>query len=156
LDIINQQLIVDQKTFLQHFLQRSDRTGMAVGVETRVPMLDIALVEFLNSLPGRSKVTEDGVTKKPLRAALSGVVSSRISSLPKQPFGMPMAPFLRSGAVAEMLNDLLLTNPRSGPLFPVSQVQDLVREIDQDPNLWIAVWQLLTTEIWLREFKVAI
>ncbi len=79
LDIINQQLIVDQKTFLQHFLQRSDRTGMAVGVETRVPMLDIALVEYVNSLPGRSKVTVDGVIKKPLRAALNGVVSEQIS-----------------------------------------------------------------------------
>ncbi len=57
-----------------------------------------------------------------------------------------------------MLNDLLLTNPRSGSLFPVCKVQDLVREmhVDSDPNLWKAVWQLLTTEIWLREFKVAI
>ena len=158
LDIINQQLIVDQKTFLQHFLQRSDRTGMAVGVETRVPMLDIALVEYLNSLPGRIKVTVDGVTKKPLRAALNGVISRQISSLPKQPFDMPMAPFLRLGAVAEMLNDLLLTNPRSGCLFPVSAVRDLVGDmhVDRDPNLWKAVWLLLSTEIWLREFKVAI
>lgn len=158
LDIINQQLIVDQKTFLQHFLQRSDRTGMAVGVETRVPMLDIALVEYVNSLPGRSKVTVDGVIKKPLRAALNGVVSEQIVSLPKQPFDTPMAPFLRQGPVAEMINDLLLTNPRSGSLFPVCKVQDLVREmhVDSDPNLWKAVWQLLTTEIWLREFKVAI
>ena len=158
LDIINQQLIVDQKTFLQHFLQRSDRTGMAVGVETRVPMLDIALVEYLNSLPGRAKVTIDGITKKPLRTALSGVICRRILSLPKLPFDMPMGPFLRLGAVAEMLHDLLLTNPRSGTLFPLRALKDLVQDmhVESGGNLWKTVWLLLTTEIWLREFKVAI
>jgi asparagine synthase (glutamine-hydrolysing) len=156
LDLINRQLIVDQKTFLQHFLQRSDRMGMAEGVEIRVPLLDIPLVEYVNSLPGWAKVS-CGETKVCLKSVAKGVLPSKVIDRPKQPFDMPMAPLLQGGPVARFLDDMLLSKPRCGELFDSGAIEALVRDLRTgQEDLWKVAWLLLTTEVWMRTFKVAV
>ena len=152
LDLINQQLIVDQKTFLQ----RSDRMGMAAGVEIRVPLLDMPLVERVNALPGSEKVA-CGRTKVGLRAAAQGLLPQELVDRPKQPFDMPMGPLLQRGPVAMMLDDLLLSNPRCGDLFESQGITGLVRDLRAgQEDLWKVAWLLLTIEVWMRTFKVSI
>jgi asparagine synthase (glutamine-hydrolysing) len=156
LDLINRQLIVDQKTFLQHFLQRSDRMGMAAGVEIRVPLLDIPLVTYVNGLPGSKKIS-GGITKTCLRSAARGLLPPALVERPKQPFDMPMAPLLQKGPVADFLDDMLLSKPRCADLFDADGIGSLVRDLraGQD-ELWKVTWLLLTTEIWMRTFEVTV
>jgi asparagine synthase (glutamine-hydrolysing) len=156
LDPINRQLIVDQMTFLQHFLQRSDRMGMAEGIEIRVPLLDIPLVEYVNSLPGSAKVS-CMETKVCLKAAAKGLLPSILIDRPKQPFDVPMAPLLQSGPVASFLDDMLLSRPRCGELFTNAAIEALVRDLRAGQHeLWKIAWLLLSTEVWMRTFKVAV
>ena len=76
---------------------------------------------------------------------------------PKQAFEMPMAPLLSAGPVAEMLDDLLLSTPRCASLFDVNGVRGLVRDFRAgQEDLWKMVWLLLTFELWLRVFRVAV
>lgn len=154
-DHINRQLFVDQQTFLQHFLQRADRMGMAAGVEIRVPLLDIDVVEHVNGLPGRCKIA-DGRTKLCLKAAMRGTLPQAVLDRPKQAFELPMSPLLCAGPVAGLVNDLLLAHPRCGALFDEVEIHRLVHDFRQgDSELWKMVWLLLTTEIWMRTFNVS-
>jgi asparagine synthase (glutamine-hydrolysing) len=156
LDPINRQLVVDQKTFLQHFLQRSDRMGMAAGVEIRVPLLDIPLVEYTNRLPGSAKV-DAGNLKLCLKAAARGTLPSDAIDRPKQAFEMPMAPLLNRGPVADCLDDLLLSAPRCGDLFDADAIVQLVADLrGGHEELWKVVWLVLSTEVWMRTFNVSV
>src|SRR5262249_33078280 len=156
LDLVNRQLLADQKTFLLHFLQRSDRMGMAAGVEARVPLLDIPLVEYLNSLPGAPKVGR-GTTKICLRTAARRFLPSAVVDRPKQPFDMPMVPLLERGEVAEFVNELLLSRPRFGDLFEPKEVQALLRDFHAGrTELWKMVWLLVSFELWMRTFRVQV
>jgi len=154
LDLVNRQLLVDQKTFLQHFLQRSDRMGMAVGIEIRVPLLDIPLVDYVNSLPGSTKIA-GGKTRVCQKAAAGRLLPPDLIHRPKQPFEMPMAPLLQRGPVADLLDDLLLSQPRCGEFFDRDGILHLIRDLRSGQDeLWKVVWLLLTTEIWMRTFRV--
>jgi asparagine synthase (glutamine-hydrolysing) len=63
---------------LQALLRHGDRNSMRFSVESRVPFLDRALVDFVLALPERMLVDERGTTKAVLRAALRGIVPDPI------------------------------------------------------------------------------
>ena len=62
---------------LQMMLRCADRSSMAHSVESRVPFLDHRVVELSLGLPDEFKIG-GGVTKRVLRAAMSGVLPDRI------------------------------------------------------------------------------
>ena len=64
-------------TSIQTLLHWEDRDSMAHSVESRVPFLDYRLVEFVLGLPDEFKLS-NGVTKRVLRAGMSGVLPDRI------------------------------------------------------------------------------
>jgi len=154
LDTVNRQLLVDQQTFLQHFLQRSDRMGMAAGIEMRVPLLDLELVEHTNGRPGVEKISGEQ-TKIGLKRAARGILPSSVIDRPKQSFDMPMAPLLQHGPMAAFLDDMLLCAPRSGALFGSDTIRAMVKDLREGAHdLWKVVWMLLSTEVWMRVFRV--
>lgn len=155
-DIINRQLLVDQRTFLQQFLQRSDRMGMAAGVEIRVPLLDMEVVSHINRLPGHKKVAA-GETKRCLRHATRGILPTALIERPKQGFEMPMAPLLVRGPVAELADDLLRSKPRCAGLFDPKGITGVLDELRAgNDDLWKIAWMLLTTELWMCRFNVTV
>lgn len=153
LDVVNRQLLVDQQTFLQHFLQRSDRMGLAAGVEIRVPLLDIPLVEHINGQPGSTKIVGTSL-KHSLRSVARPLVGD-IVDRPKLPFDLPVVEMMRTGSLAQMLGDYLLARPRIGDFLDRDAVRSQVMAFQAgDDALWKVVWMLLTTELWARTFRV--
>jgi asparagine synthase (glutamine-hydrolysing) len=65
-------------------LQRVDRTSMGQGVETRVPFLDLALVQLAMRLPIELKL-RDGQDKWILRHAFADVLPDYVRQRPKNP-----------------------------------------------------------------------
>ena len=63
---------------LQSLLRHGDRNSMRFSVESRVPFLDRALVDFVLSLPERYLVDDRGTSKAILRSALRGIVPDGI------------------------------------------------------------------------------
>ena len=59
---INRMTHFDLKTLLPALLQVEDRVSMAVGLESRVPLLDTRIVELVNSIPPNLKF-KGGCTK---------------------------------------------------------------------------------------------
>ena len=63
---------------LPALLRHGDRNSMHFSIESRVPFLDRALVEFALSLPEDHLIGADGTSKNVLRRALRGIVPDQI------------------------------------------------------------------------------
>jgi asparagine synthase (glutamine-hydrolysing) len=134
-----------------HNLLYTDKMGMAVGIEARVPLLDRELVTFALALSAAQKL--DPVPKAILRQAARGIVPDEIIDRPKAGFGAPYRHWLRHD-LGSMWNDLM--NPRaiaSRGWFQADAVQRL-RDRSQAgrADYYMAQWALLTLELWARQF----
>src|SRR3546814_19536648 len=80
--------LLDTMTYLPgDILVKVDRAAMAVGLETRVPMIDHRVFEFARGLPWRYKVS-DGQGKARLRQLLYRHVPAHMGDRPKN--GLPV------------------------------------------------------------------
>lgn len=94
---------------LPAILQQYDRCSMAHGVECRMPFMDPRVVEFIFSLPVKSKVG-GGYTKRVLREAMRGTLPDK-TRLDKNKIGFnaPIVDWFRGPLSAWML-DIMSSN----------------------------------------------
>jgi asparagine synthase (glutamine-hydrolysing) len=135
-----------------HNLLYMDKMSMAAGVETRVPLLDMEIVEQVTRMPFAWKVS-GMTTKKILRDAAKGMVPDNIIHRPKAGFGAPYRKWLRYD-LNEMWNELTSEESikRRG-WFDYKSVHE-IRQLSQAGNLdlYMLQWAILTTELWARIF----
>lgn len=150
---LNRLLYVDFKTFMPALnLDTTDKTSMAANLEVRVPFLNHELVTLTEKLPANLKIK--GLKRKYiLKRAAENLLPKEIVWRKKAGFSAPVRSWLRT-SLKPMINDLLSeeTIKRRG-LFDYEQVKriiDLNNSGREDFNL--QVFQLLTFEIWMREF----
>lgn len=105
-DRLNRMLFLESKYFLcDHNLNYTDKMGMAVGVEVRVPFLDPDVVRLAASLPaGLKQRGREG--KWVLKRALAGELPDSVIYRPKTGFGVPLRRWLRH-ELRDMVSDLL-------------------------------------------------
>ena len=133
-------------------LDTTDKTSMAANLEVRVPFLNHELVTLAERLPVSLKIK--GLKRKYiLKRAAEKLLPKEIVWRKKAGFSAPVRSWLR-GALKPMIDDLLseATIKRRG-LFDYSEVRRTIELNDagrEDFNL--QVFQLLTFEIWMREF----
>lgn len=152
-DPLERMLTLEQRFFLpDHNLTYTDKMSMAVGVEVRVPFLDLDLVNFAARIPGKTKQharTGKWVFKRAMEPYLPHDVIYR----PKSGFTAPLRRWIRSD-LRPMVSELLGPDSlRRRGLFRPEAVQALVRanqEGQVDANHTIL--SLLCIEIWCRAF----
>jgi asparagine synthase (glutamine-hydrolysing) len=132
-------------------LVKVDRAGMAVSLETRIPLLDKDIVEFAWRLPNHYKY-EDGITKKVLRDVLYKYVPKSLIERPKKGFSIPVATWVKNGELRdwaeELLNESRIKN--QGILNPTAVSKMWNDFIDNDR--WIShIWYLLMFQEWYEE-----
>jgi asparagine synthase (glutamine-hydrolysing) len=143
----------DLKTFLPALnLTYTDKSGMATGLECRVPYLDVELVEFASGLPDRMKLR--GLTGKYLlRKALRKRLPPQVLTRPKTGFGAPLRKWLNHD-LREVVDDLVSkeTVERRG-LFRWGEVERVRRDVRRGASdHTYLLWSLLTLELWHRAF----
>jgi asparagine synthase (glutamine-hydrolysing) len=131
-------------------LVKVDRAAMAVGLETRVPMLSRAVVEFALALPLHLKV-RNGEGKWILRRVLDRHVPRELTDRPKMGFGIPIESWLR-GPLKDWAEDLLdPARLRSEGHFDVDMIQRRWVEHQSGQRNWhYPLWPVLMFEAWLR------
>lgn len=132
-------------------LIKTDRSSMAVSLETRAPFLDHKLVELAASIPVNLRLN-GRVTKYILKRAARGLLPDAIIDRPKHGFGVPLGAWLRRDMrlVREVLLD---TRTLERGLLNTAAVQRLIDDHasgarDHGQRLW----GLLTLEWWYRLF----
>jgi asparagine synthase (glutamine-hydrolysing) len=135
-----------------HNLLYTDKMGMAVGLEARVPFLDVDLVEAAAGYPSAWKLA-GSTTKAVLRDAARGVVPDPVIDRPKAGFGAPYRKWLRYD-LAEVWDDVL-SEPavRRRGWFDHAALQDARRRSQAGQvDLYMLQWAALTLELWARKF----
>ncbi|HYE97859.1 MAG TPA: asparagine synthase (glutamine-hydrolyzing) [Planctomycetota bacterium] len=135
-----------------HNLLYTDKMGMAVGLEARVPLLDLELVEAVARYPAEWKIS-GGTTKAILRDAARGTVPDEVIDRPKAGFGAPYRKWLRHDLEAlwgDLTADAVVR--RRGWFDPAGLRK--ARELSQSgrQDLYMLQWAVLTIEVWARQF----
>jgi asparagine synthase (glutamine-hydrolysing) len=172
-DYINHSLYFEAKTFLHGLLVVEDKISMAHGLESRVPFLDNALVDFAMRVPVayklepgllREAVDEDDIVKRQrfrtsaegktvLRKAMQRLIPAEIIERKKQGFSGPYESWYRGESLDYIRR--LLTSPRARYrefLEPGFVETVLAEHQSATHNHRLLIWSLLCFEVWLRRF----
>lgn len=146
-------LYLETKHFLaDHNLNYTDRAGMAAGVEVRVPLLDVDLVEFATRVPSAFK-QRGRVGKAVFKRAMEPYLPRDVIYRPKCGFGAPLRRWLRQ-ELRPMVDDTLdaAVVSRRG-FFDPAAVQRLVaadRAGTVDGSY--TIFALMCVELWCGHF----
>ncbi len=150
---LDRMLALEQRFFLSdHNLLYTDKMSMAVGVEVRVPFLDLDLVEHAARVPLGFK-QRGRMGKWVLKKAMEPYLPQDVIYRRKSGFGAPLRRWMRSELRA-ILGDLLSVESleRRG-LFNAEAVQQLIRRNDTGQvDAAYTLLGLLNIEIWCRAY----
>jgi asparagine synthase (glutamine-hydrolysing) len=127
-----------------------DRAAMAVGLETRAPLVDHRIVEFAWQIPAPFNY-ENGRGKRLLRRVLDKFVPAALIERPKMGFGVPIDEWLR-GPLRDWADALLgeARLKREGYL-DARAVRQKWNEHQQGDRHWhYQLWDVLMLQAWLE------
>ena len=150
---LDRMLALEQEFFLaDHNLPYTDKMSMAVGLEARVPFLDLELVEFAARIPMSMKQRgREG--KWILKKAMEPFLPNDVIYRPKSGFTAPLRRWMRHD-LKPLLGDFLSAQSinRRG-LFDASAIQRLIKANDSGRvDASYTLLSLLGIEIWCRNY----
>ena len=146
---INQMCYFDCKASLPALLQVDDRTGMAFGLESRLPLLDYRIAELhakvspaIKFAGGKSKV----LFRQAIRNLLPGEILNR-----KDKMGFPVPLHLwYKGELRDYVRELLLSErARSRGIYDARAIEGI---LDKDQGFSRVLWGLMCLEQWHKVF----
>jgi asparagine synthase (glutamine-hydrolysing) len=151
--LLSRLLYLNARTYLlDDLLPKMDRMTMAHAIETRSPMLDRALAEYVAALPDAMK-RRGSHGKVVLKQIARELLPDDIVDRPKHGFGLPLGAWFR-GELAPLVQETLLTGARVNRWLRPDSIRTL---FDQHVAGWAdhghQLWTLLTLELWLRKYN---
>jgi asparagine synthase (glutamine-hydrolysing) len=153
IDLADQLLLIDLKTYLHELLMKQDQMSMAASIESRVPFLDHHMIEYITGLPANFKVS-GRTTKILLRKAMERVgLPKVILNRPKMGFPVPLDTWFRKqhrGMVESLLFDGRLAERN---LFRMEYIRKLAGDhFAGRARNGDRLWSLINFELWARRF----
>ncbi len=147
-------MYVDAKTYMHGLLVLEDKLSMIHSLETRVPLLDNDLVDFVSELPWNHLC--DGKTGKIVfRESVKSIVPPSIYDKPKMGFGPPDASWYR-GTLKEWISTELSKEriAKRGIFKPEYVLRKLEEHYTGQYNHVALIWSFLSFESWCRIHNV--
>jgi asparagine synthase (glutamine-hydrolysing) len=142
----------DFKTLLPALLHVEDRMSMAHGIESRVPLIDHALVELAATIPANIKF-QNGELKRLLRHAFADKLPAAIlERKDKMGFPVPLQVWMRQGGRARELIMDTFSSQRATHRFYLAPGFEIERMIAKENMFSRNVWALLSLELWQQQF----
>ena len=150
---LNRMLYLEAKHFLpDHNLNYTDKMSMRHGVEVRVPLLDLDLVDYAVHLPPATK-QKGRFGKRIFKDALRPFLPAGVMQRPKAGFGAPLRRWI-TGDLREMVRDVLSVErlERRG-LFRPAAVLSLIEANERgDIDASYTIFSLMCIELWMNAF----
>lgn len=146
---LNRMLYFDLKVHLPALLHVEDRTSMAWGLESRVPLLDHRIAELMASVPPAVKF-KGGQPKYLFRKAIKNLVPDEIfNRKDKMGFPVPLHLWFK-GSLRDLVRDVLLDDSarKRGIFNPVT----LETAIEKEQDFGRVIWGALCLELWYKTF----
>lgn len=133
-------------------LEEADQMSMANGLELRVPLLDVDLVELCLSIPNKFKHPQG--YKKLLVDSLGLQLPEDIVHRKKMGFAFPWDQWMRNELYS--FCKMSITNLSKRNLFNEKEVLKLWEKfVQKDPQIpWMKVWLLVVLENWLSDNNI--
>lgn len=160
---IRRALFFEAKTFLHGLLVVEDKLSMAHSLESRVPLLDNSIVDFVLGLPTTFLINRGWVNnpdhdenvsgKFIFRRAMEGILPERILLKRKQGFSPPEGSWYQGPLVNFVKSILLDSRTLSREFFQEQFIRRILEEhLQGKVNHRLLIWSLLSFEVWNRVF----
>jgi len=149
-EVLHRELLSTNLPALLHY---EDRNSMGFSLESRVPYLDVRLVEYIASLPLSQKIRV-GVTKFALRTAIRDKVPESVRCRrDKMGFVTPEECWMKNELRPFMLAIFSSDSFKSRPYWDADAVaQDYLAFLDGRSTYSPEVWRIACAELWMRKF----
>lgn len=146
---INQMCYFDCKASLPALLQVDDRTGMAVGLESRLPLLDYRIAELYASIPPAIKFG-GGKSKVLFRRAIRNMLPQDVlKRKDKMGFPVPLNKWYSTELRDFTYDTLLSSRASSRGIYDTASIRSM---LSQDQGFSRVLWGILCIEIWYKTF----
>jgi asparagine synthase (glutamine-hydrolysing) len=152
LDVTAQQQYVDARLYLaDDILVKVDKASMLNSLETRTPLLDQYLVEYVSSLPSAIR-THNGALKYLLKKAGADMLPPEILTRRKHGFSVPIKHWFRRDLIDYAYGMLDSSRARQRGIFDQQFIRNLLQAHNSAKlvNSSEAIWALLCLELWFQ------
>lgn len=139
----------DFKTLLPALLQVEDRVSMAHGLESRVPLLDHALVELAATIPANIKFKNGKMKHLFSNIAKPFLPDSITKRKDKMGFPVPLNDWLKN-EVKEFAMDVFLS--KKATTRDMIDNSKVFKSLEKEGKFGRKIWGLLSLELWQQEF----
>ena len=135
-------------------LAKVDRAAMHYSLETRIPLLDKDVIEFLWTLPLDMKYS-GGITKKVLRSVLYRHIPKELMERPKTGFSIPMNEWLKTGELRCWAEDILDSSIDTAYLNKAKIMKIWNNYLNH--NIWTdSIWYVLMFCAWKENQRISV
>jgi len=151
-DINRHSHILIQTFLAAHNFLYSDKATMAVSVETRLPFMDVELMQLAAHIPESCQI-KGGKTKHILKKAMEQYLPKEVLMRDKTGFGPPLRRWLARG-LDEVINEFLSpARLKARAIFQPDEVQRVLKENRQNKiDHAYLIYALLSLELWQQTF----
>ena len=139
----------DFKTLLPALLQVEDRMSMAHGLESRVPLLDDELIEFVATIPANFKLKAGDmkhIFKKSMNRYLPDSIRKRTD---KMGFPIPFNQWVKNEA-KDFVYDVLTSEKARNRQFIDNK--KVIKKMESESDFGRSIWGVLCIELWQQIF----
>jgi asparagine synthase (glutamine-hydrolysing) len=148
----------DRQTLADGSLLRTDKLSMAAGLEARVPILDLEMVQLAARIPADQKVGWF-TTKKLFKEAMRDRLPSYLFSEPKRGWFAPSGTWLQQPDFHAYIQEVLSPSyyEETKDLFDWEGIRGVLKgHYEHTRYNRPLIWSLLSFQIWARSFQVTV
>jgi len=153
-DFFKKMFYVECKSYLpNNILEYTDKTSMAVSLETREPLLDHKIVEFSANIPFNLKI-KNGTTKYVLKQAVKDIIPKEVLNRKKRGFTPPLINWLNKN-IRELESKYIIKDEiKRRKIIEYDEIEKIFSRFKEGKKQnYMKIWNIICLEAWFKEME---